>query len=151
MKHLEFEQFLPIPIEEAWHFFSSPVNLNLITPPNLKFNILDQLPDEVYKGLIIRYRIEPMLSIPMNWVTEITAVEKNKFFIDEQIKGPYKVWHHEHHFKAEEGGVQMTDKLTYDIGWSLLGWFAGKLWVDQQVRNIFAFREKKLKELYNRK
>jgi len=149
MKQLEFEQFLPIPIEEAWHFFSSPANLNLITPPNLKFHILDQLPDEVYKGLIIRYRIQPFLNISLKWVTEITAVEKNIFFIDEQVKGPYKVWHHEHHFKIVQGGVLMTDKLTYDIGWSFLGWIAGKLWVDKQVQNIFIYRKLKLKEIFS--
>jgi|WetSurMetagenome_2_1015567.scaffolds.fasta_scaffold32282_2 ligand-binding SRPBCC domain-containing protein len=148
MKQLEFEQFLPISIEEAWHFFSSPANLNLITPPELKFHILDQLPEEVYKGLIIRYRIQPMLSIPMKWVTEITAVEKNNFFIDEQIQGPYKVWHHEHHFKEVEGGVMMMDKLKYDIGWGFLGSMAGRLWVDKQVQNIFVFRQLKLKELF---
>ncbi len=149
MKQLEFEQFLPIPMEEAWPFFSSPGNLNLITPPNLKFEILDHLPDEVYAGLLIHYRIRPMLNIPMKWVTEITAVVKNQFFIDEQIKGPYKTWHHEHHFRAVEGGVLMTDKLTYDIGWGLLGRVAGRLWVDKQVQNIFTFREKKLMELFS--
>jgi len=148
MKYLEFEQFLPIPIEQAWHFFSSPDNLNRITPPHLKFRVLDKLPDEMYKGLIIRYRIQPMLNIPMKWITEITAFEKNKFFIDEQIKGPYKVWHHEHHFKTVAGGVIMTDKLTYDIGWSFLGWLVGRLWVDQQVRNIFSYRRSKLNEMF---
>lgn len=147
-RQLEFKQFLPIPIEKAWHFFSSPANLNLITPPQLKFHILDKLPEEMYRGLVIRYRIQPMLSIPMKWVTEITALEKNKFFIDQQIKGPYKFWQHDHRFKAVEGGVLMTDKLTYNIGWSFLGWIAGKLWVDKQVQNIFAFREKKLKEMF---
>jgi ligand-binding SRPBCC domain-containing protein len=148
MQRVEFEQFLPISLEEAWHFFSSPANLNRITPPHLKFRVLDNLPDEMHKGLIIHYSIQPMLSIPMKWITEITAFEKNKFFIDEQIKGPYKVWHHEHHFKSVEGGVLMIDKLTYDIGMGFLGRLAGRLWVDQQVRNIFSYRRSKLHEMF---
>src|SRR6185295_8575647 len=107
-----------------------------------------KLPDEMYSGLIIHYRIQPLLKIPMKWTTAITAFEKNKFFIDEQIKGPYKLWHHEHHFRAVEGGVLMRDELTYDIGMSFIGWLAGKLWVDQQVRSIFAYRRNKLSEMF---
>lgn len=149
MKHLTFEQFLPISLEEAWTFFSSPKNLNLITPPELEFRILDDLPDQMYQGMMIRYKIKPMLNILLDWVTEITMIKDHQFFIDEQRIGPYKVWHHEHHFKAVDGGVLMTDKLYYDIGMGPLGYLAGKLWVDRQVQGIFKFREVKLKELFS--
>lgn len=148
MKYLTFEQFLPITLEEAWTFFSSPKNLNLITPPELEFRILDELPDQMYQGMLIRYKIKPMLNIPLDWVTEITMIKDQQFFIDEQRKGPYRIWHHEHHFKAVDGGVLMTDKLYYDIGMGFIGTLAGKLWVDGQVKSIFDFRRIKLKELF---
>jgi ligand-binding SRPBCC domain-containing protein len=148
MKTLRFEQFLPLTIEEAWKFFSNPANLDLITPTDLKFQILDALPEKIHKGLIIRYRIKPMLNIPMNWVTEITAMEEFSSFTDEQIRGPYKVWRHQHQFRTVEGGVVMTDILDYEIGLGPLGWLAGKLWVDKQVRHIFDFRKNKLIEIF---
>ena len=148
MKHLTFEQFLPISLDQAWTFFSSPKNLNLITPPDLEFRILDELPDKMYQGMLIRYKIKPMLNIPLDWVTEITVIKDHQFFIDEQRKGPYRIWHHEHHFKAVEGGVLMTDKLYYDIGMGPIGIVAGKLWVDRQVQKIFNYRKTKLDELF---
>lgn len=151
MKHLTFEQFLPISLEEAWTFFSSPKNLNLITPPELEFRILDELPDQMYQGMMIRYKIKPMLNIPLNWVTEITMIQDHQFFIDEQRIGPYKVWHHEHHFKAVDGGVLMTDKLYYDIGLGFIGTLASRLWVDKQVKSIFEFRSNKLIDLFTEK
>ncbi len=148
MKYLEFEQLLPLSLEEAWSFFSSPANLNRITPEKMDFQMLDELPATMYEGMLIRYRIKPMLNIPINWVTEITRIRDLEYFVDEQRKGPYRIWHHEHHFKAVGSGVLMTDKLYYDIGLGLVGWIAGKLWVDQQVRKIFHFREMKLNELF---
>ena len=148
MKHLTFEQFLPISLDQAWTFFSSPKNLNLITPPEMDFRILDELPEQMYQGMLIRYKIKPMLNIPLDWVTEITVIRDHQFFIDEQRKGPYRIWHHEHHFKAVEGGVLMTDKLYYDIGMGFIGTLAGKLWVDKQVLNIFNFRKTALEDLF---
>lgn len=148
MKRLTFEQFLPISLDQAWTFFSSPKNLNLITPPQMDFRILDPLPDQMYQGMLIRYKIKPMLRIPLDWVTEITVIKDHQFFIDEQRKGPYRIWHHEHHFKPVEGGVLMTDKLYYDIGMGFIGTLAGKLWVDKQVEGIFAFRKAKLQQLF---
>lgn len=90
-------------LDEAWSFFSSPGNLNLITPDDLDFKILDTLPDQMYQGLMIRYKIKPMLNIPLDWVTEITMIKDKEYFIDEQRKGPYRIWHHEHHFKEVQG------------------------------------------------
>ena len=148
MKQLQFEQFLPITIDEAWAFFSNPANLNLITPDKLQFKTLTDLPELMTEGLIIRYKINPMLSIPLNWTTRINSMKKNVMFVDEQIKGPYKTWLHEHHFQEVENGVMMTDKLTYDIGYSFLGDFIGWLWVDKQVREIFRYRQIKLNEIF---
>jgi ligand-binding SRPBCC domain-containing protein len=148
MKRLHVEQFLPISLETAWDFFSSPKNLNEITPPEMTFKILYDIPEKMYEGLMISYKVSPMLNIPLDWVTEITHVKENEFFVDEQRLGPYNIWHHEHHFKAVEGGVLMTDILHYDIGKWFFGWIAGKLFVDAKVQGIFTYRKAVLEKLF---
>lgn len=149
MRRLKQEQFLPISLEQAWDFFTSPENLNRITPDELVFEVTSELPPKVYEGLIITYRIQPMLHIPVDWVTEITHVRAGEYFVDEQRKGPYRIWHHEHHFRAVEGGVLMTDLLHYDIGKSVFGWIAGHLFVHRKVREIFDFRYKMLEQYFS--
>lgn len=151
MKKIKQTQFLPISLKEAWDFFATPKNLNEVTPDKLTFEITSELPEKMYEGLIITYRIRPMLNIPLNWCTEITHIRENEFFVDEQRKGPYNIWHHEHHFKPVEGGVLMTDIVHYDIGKSILGWIAGKLFVDRQVEEIFKYRYKTLETYFTQK
>jgi ligand-binding SRPBCC domain-containing protein len=148
MKRIVAEQFLPISLEKAWDFFSSPKNLNEITPPEMTFKILNELPEKMYEGMMISYKISPMFNIPLDWVTEITHIKENQFFVDEQRVGPYSIWHHEHHFKAVEGGVHMTDILHYHVGMGPLGWIASKLFVDAKVQGIFDYRFKKLEGMY---
>lgn len=148
MKCLKCEQFLPISLDEAWEFFATPKNLNLITPDTMKFEILSDVPDKMYPGLFIRYKISPFLGIKMNWVTEITHVVTGKYFVDEQRMGPYRIWHHEHHFEEVEGGVLMRDILNYHVGMGVLGWIASKLFVDKMVQGIFSFRFQKLKQIW---
>lgn len=128
MNKLKQEQFLPLTIAEAWDFFATPLNLNKITPDDMVFVFTSSVPEKMYRGLIITYKIKPLLNIPMNWVTEITHIEDKVYFVDEQRKGPYNIWHHEHHFRAVDGGVIMTDILHYDIGKSILaGWRVNSL------------------------
>ena len=148
MKLLRSEQFLPITIQQAWDFFSTPKNLNVITPDDMVFTITSEVPDKMYEGLFITYKIAPLLNIPLDWATEITHINEPYFFIDEQRAGPYKIWHHEHHFKEVPGGVLMTDILHYDVGMSFLGKIAEFVFVDKKVKSIFKFREKKLIELF---
>jgi len=150
MKKLKQEQFLPISIDEAWLFFATPKNLNEVTPKNMVFEIISELPDTMYAGLLINYRLKPMLNIPINWCTEITHIKEKEFFVDEQRKGPYNIWHHEHHFKAVVGGVIMTDILHYDIGKWFIGWLAGKLFVDSKVKSIFDYRYKTLETYFKK-
>lgn len=151
MQKLEQSQFFPISIDEAWGFFSSPKNLNVVTPKDLVFEITSELPDLMYEGLIITYRIKPMLNISINWCTEISHIKQNLYFVDEQRKGPYSIWHHEHHFKQVEGGVIMTDIVHYHIGKSIFGWVAGKLFVHKKVKEIFEFRYKALNDFFQNK
>jgi len=148
MNNLIQEQFLPVSLEEAWKFFATPKNLNKVTPADMIFEITSDVPETMYEGMLITYKLKPMLNITVDWCTEITHIKHQKFFIDEQRKGPYSLWHHEHHFKSVDGGVLMTDKLTYDIGKSVFGWMAGKLFVHKKVRDIFNFRYKILEEYF---
>ena len=102
----------------------------------------------VYPGMIITYNVYPLLGIKMNWMTEITQVKEGQYFVDEQRFGPYALWHHQHHFKAVEGGVLMTDILHYDIGKWIFGWIAGQMFVHKKVQEIFDFRYKALEKYF---
>jgi ligand-binding SRPBCC domain-containing protein len=150
MHKLKQEQFLPISLDQAWDFFATPKNLNEVTPSDMVFEITSELPEKMYEGLIITYKIKPMLNISMNWCTEISHIKDKMFFVDEQRKGPYNIWHHEHHFKEVPGGVLMTDLLYYDIGMSLFGWLAGKLFVHKKVKQIFTYRYKTLESYFKK-
>ncbi len=147
MKRLVQEQFLPVSLETAWNYFATPKNLNDITPKDMVFKIVSELPEKMYEGMFIQYKIKPMLNIELNWCTEITHIVEGQFFVDEQRKGPYSIWHHEHHFKAVDGGVLMTDILHYEVGLSFLGWIASKLFVDKKVEQIFKFRRLELTKI----
>jgi len=144
MEKLKQEQFLPITLDQAWKFFATPKNLNEITPDNMVFQIISSLPETMYEGMFINYRLKPMLNISIAWCTEITHIKEKEYFVDEQRIGPYRIWHHEHHFKAVEGGVIMTDILHYDIGKWFIGQIVGKLFVNKKVKSIFAYRFKLL-------
>lgn len=134
-------QKIPVSLDTAWEFFSKPDNLKNITPPNLGFNIISKHHGEkMYAGQIIEYKVSPILGIPLYWMTEITHVEDHKFFVDEQRFGPYSMWHHQHHFKAIDGGVEMTDIVHYKLPLFFLGDIANTIMVKSQLRNIFEFR-----------
>lgn len=150
MKRLIQQQILPVTLQEAWNYFATPGNLNEITPDDMIFEIMSDVPDKMYEGMFIEYRIRPMLNFPMKWYTEITHIREHEFFVDEQRVGPYKIWHHEHHFKAVDGGVLMTDILHYDIGKSIFGYMAGRLFVDRKVKSIFEYRFKKLENYFTK-
>lgn len=148
MNILRQEQFLPITLEKAWAFFATPENLNKITPDDMVFEIISKVPEKMFEGLIISYRIRPLFNIPFYWKTEITRIREYEFFVDEQRKGPYRVWRHEHRFQKVEGGVMMTDTVEYDIGKSFLGWMAGRWFVHKRVKQIFDFRYKMLESYF---
>lgn len=144
---LETTQKLPIDVNEAWSFFSDPANLAAITPSELGFQVTSELPERMYPGLIISYTITPMLGIEMDWVTEITHVDEPNYFVDEQRFGPYRFWHHQHHFRAIPGGVEMRDIVNYAPpapGASLID----RLLVGPRVRGIFEHRRKVLRERF---
>lgn len=146
--NLKTIQFLPITMEKAWEFFSNPANLSKITPEKLKFKVLTENLTSVYAGQIIEYKVHPILGIPLYWMTEITSVEHHKFFIDNQRYGPYSMWHHQHHFKAVEGGVEMTDIVHYKLPFWFLGDIANVLFVKAQLKEIFDYRIKAVEQIF---
>jgi ligand-binding SRPBCC domain-containing protein len=134
-------QVLPITLEKAWDFFSDPGNLATITPEGMGFHILSsERPKRMYAGQLIEYTVSPVLGIPMYWMTEITHVVEGKYFIDEQRFGPYALWHHQHHFREVEGGVEMTDIIHYKIPLGPLGILADRLFVRKKLEAIFDYR-----------
>ncbi len=140
MYQIKRTQLVKTDLETCWKFFSAPENLQKITPGYMKFRVLTETPAEIYEGLIIAYKISPVMHIPLSWVTEITVVEDQRYFVDEQRQGPYKMWHHEHHFKAVEGGVEMTDIVSYSLPFGILGKLAHRLFVRKQLEGIFDYR-----------
>lgn len=148
MYQLRRTQVVKTDLETCWKFFCAPGNLRVITPEYMNFRVLTETPPEIYEGLMIAYKISPVLNIPLSWVTEITVVEHQAYFVDEQRQGPYKIWHHEHHFKAVEGGVEMTDIVSYSLPFGFLGKFAHWLFVRKQLETLFDYRFRKVEELF---
>ena len=148
------KQFLPISIDEAWDFFSSPKNLAVITPPEMDFKILSQIPENgIFEGQQIDYTVKPILGIPLKWKTEIGKTSKHHFFTDKQLKGPYNVWEHTHTFEIQNNGVMMTDKILYQLPLGFIGKIMNKLFVRNKIESIFEYRRKTLNNLFvqNRK
>lgn len=144
-------QKMPISLDLAWDFFSRPDNLKNITPAKLGFEIISKYQgDKMYAGQVIEYTVKPILGIPLYWMTEITHVEDKKYFVDEQRFGPYSLWHHQHHFKAIEGGVEMTDIVHYKLPLWFLGDIANTILVQKQLREIFDFRLEAVEKLYGK-
>jgi len=147
---LHYVARLPIAIGQAWDFFSSPANLSLITPPEMHFQVLSDLPDRIYAGMISIYRLRPMLGIPVGWVTEITHVDEPNLFVDEQRFGPYKFWHHEHSFRQVDGGVEIDDLIYYGLPMGSIGSLINLLVVRRQLKGVFEFRQRALEARFGR-
>jgi ligand-binding SRPBCC domain-containing protein len=148
MYQLKTKQFVKTDMATCWDFFSDPKNLSKITPQSMGFIVRTELPDKMYEGLMIEYTVRPMLGIPMNWITEIKTVKNHSFFVDEQRKGPYRIWHHEHHFKEVEGGVEMTDIVSYELPLGFLGRIMHPILVKSKLKEIFDYRRQKVDELF---
>jgi ligand-binding SRPBCC domain-containing protein len=144
-------QKIPVPLEKAWDFFSNPGNLQLLTPGDMDFRVISRHHGEkMYAGQIIEYEVKPVPGIPLYWMTEITHVEELKYFTDEQRYGPYSMWHHQHHFKSIDGGVEMMDIIHYKIPFGFLGDIANSLFVKKKLKAVFDYRYKKVEELFGK-
>ncbi|MFL2634042.1 MAG: cell division inhibitor [Candidatus Marisimplicoccus sp.] len=141
---LKYSQKLPISLNEAWDFLSSPSNLELITPKSMDFNITDYDKKKAYPGQIIQYTVKPLFGMKINWVTEITQVQDKEFFVDEQRFGPYSFWHHKHFIKEIENGVLMEDVIHYKIPLGPIGVLLNFLFINSKLKSIFKYRKQEL-------
>lgn len=145
---LHTRQRLPISLEKAWEFFSRPANLKTITPDYMGFDIISGADRPMYPGQIIQYTVSPVAGIKTRWVTEITHVRDKAYFVDEQRFGPYALWHHKHFLKEIPGGVEMEDIVDYKLPFGLLGQWIHPILIAPKLKEIFAYRQKKLVELF---
>ena len=145
---LHKKQNLPITVDEAWTFLSSPKNLKTITPDYMGFNILSGADREMFAGQIIQYIVTPVLGIKTKWVTEITHVNQGHYFVDEQRFGPYALWHHKHFIRPIKGGIEMEDIIDYKLPLGWIGQLAHPILVKPKLKQIFDYRQQKLIELF---
>lgn len=146
---LKAVQKIPVDIETAWQFFSSPLNLAGITPAGMGFTVIGKFAaGAMYPGQIIEYTLKPLPGMRVYWMTEITHVSDKKFFVDEQRFGPYSLWHHQHHFTVINGGIEMTDLVHYKIPYWFIGDIANSLLVRKQLQKIFTFRFKAIQDKF---
>ena len=143
------EQFIQEPIESVWDFISSPKNLKTITPDYMGFDITtENLPEKMYEGMIISYKVSPLIGIKTTWVTEITHVEENRYFVDKQRIGPYKLWHHQHFLEEKEGGTLMIDIVSYSPPFGFIGSLLNIIAIRKKLTEIFDYRTQVLNELF---
>lgn len=136
--------------EVCWKFFSDPANLSVITPPDMNFRIVFPHPmPAMYPGMIIRYQVSPLFGIQLEWITEITQVREKEFFIDNQVKGPFSIWHHQHFFRQTPDGTEMKDIVTYEVPFGWLGsLIAGRI-VRRRIEGIFNFRHTVIEKYFS--
>ena len=146
---LEFEQFVDLKIEDVFNFFSKPENLTLITPPRLRFDILTPIPLEMKEGQLIDYSLTILYLIKLHWRTLITHYHQPYQFIDQQIKGPYILWHHTHTFEEKTGGTLIKDNLKYAIPFGWLGRVVHFIYIKHDINGIFQYRHKILNAIFS--
>ena len=145
------EQLIKAPRKKVWDFISSPANLKVITPEYMGFNITStNLPEKMYAGMMISYKVSPVLGIKMNWLTEITQVTDGEYFIDEQRMGPYALWHHQHRLEDTPEGTYMRDIVTYAPPYGFIGRMANELMIRRKLKEIFNYREKAVDQYFNK-
>jgi ligand-binding SRPBCC domain-containing protein len=139
-------QVIPGQLDSVFGFFEDPTNLALITPSWLNFRVVSATADVVKQGTRIRYAIR-WLGLPMRWESLIASYDKNSEFADQMLKGPYKSWYHTHQFRQVPGGVEMSDRVEYELPLGWLGSIAHSLIVSRQLDAIFNYRTKRITEL----
>ncbi len=136
-------------LDEVWDFISSHRNLKEITPDEMGFDITSKdLPEKMYEGMIISYKVSPVLGIKTTWVTEITKIKDRHYFVDEQRVGPYKIWHHQHIIETCDQGVLLTDIVSYSPPLGILGKIANSLFISKKLDEVFDYRVKALDRIF---
>jgi ligand-binding SRPBCC domain-containing protein len=147
---LSQEQALPISRDKAWEFFSSPRNLEEMTPPEMGFRIVSLPSETLYEGEIIEYAVKALPGIWIPWISEIKALREGESFVDDQISGPFKFWHHRHSFESVEGGTVARDLIHYAVGFGPFGEVARHLMVKKQLENMFRHRRVVLEKKFGK-
>ena len=148
-KELQFVQWVPASLDKVFAFFSEAANLERLTPSWLQFKILSQSTPEIQKGTLIVYQLK-VHGIPMKWQSLIEDWTPQNQFVDVQLKGPYKQWHHTHLFEAKDGGVLVTDRIRYEVPCGLIGnWLGGKF-VRKDIESIFRHRQEVITQIFGR-
>ena len=148
MYTLEREQLVPVNLDVAWDFLKNPANLNSITPEDLHFTIISSVPDIMYDGLIIEYRVSiPMFGI-QTWVAEIKHIREKKSFVDEQRIGPYKFWYHYHELQETDQGTKVLDRVHYAVPFGYAGRILHHFFIRKTLDRIFDYRKRKIQELF---
>jgi ligand-binding SRPBCC domain-containing protein len=144
---LERTQIVPRPRAEVFPFFADAANLERITPPFLGFKILTPQPIAMRSGTTIEYRIK-LSGLPLRWKTLIASFEPDVRFVDEQLAGPYKRWHHTHTFRDVPGGTEVGDRVEYELPFGILGRLVHAVMVRRQLKTIFDYRARVMRELF---
>jgi ligand-binding SRPBCC domain-containing protein len=144
---LRREQWVPRPIEDVFAFFSEAGNLEAITPPWLGFRIDSPGPIVMRPGARIHYRIS-LHGLPLRWVTEIKTWEPPHAFVDVQLRGPYRSWHHTHYFEPMNGGTLMRDAVRYVLPFGPLGRLAHAWIVKSDLEAIFDHRALRMTKVF---
>jgi ligand-binding SRPBCC domain-containing protein len=148
LEKLERLQTIPMPLADLWNFFGRPENLASITPPWLGFRVTSAPQETMYAGMIITYTVSPLLGVALPWTTEITHCGEPHFFVDEQRLGPYRFWHHQHHFREVAGGVEMRDLVHYQLPFGPLGRVAAGM-VRRRLEAVFDYRREAVQRLFD--
>ena len=147
--HLRREITLPLPPDQLFRFFERPENLALLTPPEMGFQIMTPGPLEMRQGAVIDYSVG-IFGVRMHWRTLIAEYDPPYRFVDMQLKGPYKLWHHTHRFEPHPEGTLMHDRVVYVLPFGILGRLMHSLVVKKQLNDIFSFRERVIKEYFGK-
>jgi len=144
---IQREQWVSAPLEKVFEFFSDASNLEALTPPWLKFRIVTPTPIAMRAGAKIEYRIDWRV-VPIRWQTEIVEWSPPHRFVDLQLRGPYKLWHHTHTFASVDGGTLMRDIVRYALPLGPIGSLAHKLAVRRDVERVFDYRAERVAALF---
>lgn len=139
---------LPIPLNEAWDFFSNPNNLGKIMPSDMAFKVIEGATLPLYEGQIIQYSVTPLPAFKTTWISEINHINKPHFFVDTQLEGPYKLWHHKHFLEATPNGTKITDVVHYQVPFGILGRLLHPLIIKPKLNKIFEYRTQQIKALF---
>lgn len=143
---LQREQTISTDIGRAWQFISAPANLDAITPPDMSFEIVSDVPEKMHNGLLIEYRVGIPFLGKQRWLTELKHIREGHSFVDEQRIGPYRLWYHYHEIVEVDGGVRFIDHVSYVLPFGPFGGIAHLLYVKRQLKTIFDYRQQAMEQ-----